>query len=299
VEQHLFLIAVLLPAAVATCAAVLLRRVAPRLVGLALATACVMSARAQDHFGGLPPSNGWMWLPVVVLLIAVVGAAAGDRATGRQGRGIACVVIGLIASLLLPWPEWRTAESRLLLGVAIAGCSALLLPLGMHRGNFSWWCAVSLGLVAPSVLSLATGFAKLAVTIGGVSCACGWIGVAAVLTRPRHRLHAGIAGTMVLACVSVIGSAAAFAFDTSGMPAWVFMLAAVAPLGAWMGEAPPFRGSAMVSALARVSGSAMITAAVVWPCVPRLVPKEPGDAYALIDVARQPKDRGVPGSWTP
>jgi len=287
-EQHLFLIAVLLPAAVATCAAVLLRRTAPRLVGVALAAACVTSARVQDHFGGLPPTNGWMWLPLVVLLVAVLGAAAGDGATGRQGRGIACVVIGLVAALLLPWPEWRAAESRLLLGAAIAACSALLLPLGMHRGNFSWWCAVSLGLVAPSVLALATGFAKLAITIGAVSCACGWIGVAAAVTRPRHRLHAGIAGTMVLACVAVVGSAAAFAFDMSGTPAWIFVLAAAAPLGAWLGEAPPFRGSAMVSALARVAGAAMITGAVIWQCVPRLMPDQPGDAYALRDVARPP-----------
>lgn len=258
-----------------------------------------MSARVQDHFGGLPPTNGWMWLPLVVLLVGVLSLAAGDHATGRPGRGVACAVIGLLAALLLPWPEWRMAEGRLLLGVAIATCAALLLPLGMHRGNFSWWCGISLGLVAPSVLALATGFAKLAITIGAVSCACGWIGVAATLTRPRHRLHAGITGTMVLACVAVVGSAAAFAFDMSGMPGWIFALAAAAPLGTWLGEAPPFRGSAMASALARMAGAAMITGLVLWHCVPKLTPKEPGDAYALADAMRQPTDREACGSRTP
>jgi len=137
-------------------------------------------------------------------------------------------------------------------------------------------------------VALLTGFAKLAVALGAVSCACGWIGVASALVRPRYALHAGISGTLVLVAVTVLGAASAFGYETSSTPAWIFVAAGASPLGCWLGEAPPFRASRMASALARILGVAVLAGAAVTGALlhaNRNASTE-ADAYACVDDPR-------------
>ena len=56
------------------------------------------------------------------------------------------------------------------------------------------------------------------------------------------------------------------------------MLAAVAPLGVWLGEAPPFRATRVASALARVAGVGALAGAAVWAAASHGA--QGSDAYA-------------------
>lgn len=262
-EEDLIIRGVLLPAAFAVVLILLTRRWGTRCRGPVLALTLLLGARANDSFGGFPPTNGWMWIVVATCGVAVTGALAGERSGSRAGRAIVCLLAATIAALLLPLPMWRTADARLVLAGGMGAVALLLLPIGMHRGGFSMWCASSLAIAGVSAVALLTGFAKLAIALGGASCACGWIGVASTLVRPRHALHAGISGTLVIAAVTVLGGASAFAYDTGSTPTWVFVAAAASPLGCWLGDAPPFRASRMASALARIMGVAAIAGAAV------------------------------------
>jgi lysylphosphatidylglycerol synthetase-like protein (DUF2156 family) len=256
--------------------------------GVSCALALLLSARANDSFGGFPPTNGWMWIVIAVCAVALVGAAAGERSASRNGRAIVCALAGCIAALLMPVPMWQSVDARLLLAGALGVIALLLLPVGMHRGGFSFWCACSMAIAGTSVVALLTGFAKLAVALGAVSCACGWIGVASALVRPRHALHAGISGTLVLVAVTVLGAASAFGYETSSTPAWIFVAAGASPLGCWLGEAPPFRASRMASALARILGVVVIAGAAVTGAVlhANRNASTDADAYACVDDAR-------------
>lgn len=281
-EQALLIHGVLVPACCALALTLVLRRRGTRWRGVTLAVALLLGARANDSFGGFPPTNGWMWIVVAVCSAAIVGTMAGERAGSRLGRGITCVVAALVASLLLPLPMWRSTDTRLLLAAGLAVSSILMLPVGMHRGGFSMWCGCSLAMAGTSAVALQTGFAKLAVSIGAVACACGWIGVASSVLRPRHMMHAGIAGTLVVMSVTVLGSATAYAYETAATPGWIFVASAMAPLGCWLGEAPPFRASGMASAIARIVGVATLSGAAVMGAAMHagLGPSTGTDAYA-------------------
>lgn len=287
-EERLFLQAVLLPAACAAIVALSLERHRARWMGATMALALAISAHQQQGSWPWPQGGAWTWLVVACAASALVSAAGGRTTNSRTGRAIVCGVAAALGSLLLPVPGWNDAASRLAL-TAAGGCmSALLLPLGMHRGGFSAWCCHSIGLAAPSLVALSCGFAKLAVALASVSAMCGMVGAASAVTR--RPVHAGISGTVTLAMISVLGSATAQAFDAVGTPGWVFIVAAIAPLGAWLGEAPPFRGTALVSALARIVGVATIAGLAIATIAPRLASQGEPDAYAQ---ARAPL-----GDWT-
>ena len=287
-EQDLIIHGVLLPAACAVVLLLVTRRWGTRVRGVSCALALLLSARANDSFGGFPPTNGWMWIVIAVCAVALVGAAAGERSGSRTGRAIVCALAGCIAALLMPVPMWQSVDARLLLAGALGVIALLLLPVGMHRGGFSFWCACGMAIAGTSAVALLSGFAKLAVALGAVSCACGWIAVASALARPRHALHAGISGTLVIVAVTVLGAASAFGYETSSTPAWIFVAAGASPLGCWVGEAPPFRASRMASALARILGVAVLAGAAVTGAVlhaNRNASTE-ADAYACADDAR-------------
>jgi len=287
-EQDLIIHGVLLPAACAVALLLVTRRWGTRVRGVSCALALLLSARANDSFGGFPPTNGWMWIVIAVCAVALVGAAAGERSGSRTGRAIVCALAGCIAALLMPVPMWQSVDARLLLAGALGVIALLLFPVGMHRGGFSFWCACGMAIAGTSAVALLSGFAKLAVALGAVSCACGWIAVASALARPRHALHAGISGTLVIVAVTVLGAASAFGYETSSTPAWIFVAAGASPLGCWVGEAPPFRASRMASALARILGVAVLAGAAVTGAVlhaNRNASAE-ADAYACADDAR-------------
>lgn len=263
-ELELVIRGVLWPALIALGVVIASRSQRSRLVGVALAAAFAVSAGAQDALSFIPSDASWTWIPLAVAATALVGAAAGERGAGRVGRAATCVIAGSLAALIMPLPEWRDDDARLMLAGAVALHGALLLPIGMHRGGFSSWLAFSVGLAGASVVSLMTGFAKLAVPCGAVSFACGCMGLLALAQRPHRSLHAGIAGALAIAACATLGSAGAFAFETGGVPKVAFVLAGMAPLGCWLGEAPPFRGSRAASALARVTGAMVLAGLGVW-----------------------------------
>jgi hypothetical protein len=278
-ERDLVIHGVLVPAALALAVIVASRSLRTRTVGLALALAFIASAARMEPLALLPSEGSWTWLTIGVGACALIGAAAGERGAGRAGRAATCVLAALLAALLAPLPEWRDDEARLVLAGAVALHGALLLPIGMHRGGFSVWLSFSLALAGTSVVALVTGFAKLAIPCGAVSFTCGCIGLLATLQPERRSIHAGIGGALALAACSTMGAAGAFAFETGGVPKLAFVLAATAPLGCWLGEAPPFRASRAASALARVTGVVALAAAAVWMAASHR--PVTSDAYAL------------------
>ena len=278
-EERLFLSGVLIPALCAAVAASLLQGNLSRWSGAAMATALLVSSANQQGSWAWPRAGEWTWIAVALATVALCGAAAGNDAGSRTGRGVVCAVAACLVSLLLPLPGWQDATARITLAAASALGAALLLPLGMHRGGFSSWLSCSLALAAPSVVALGCGFAKLAVTMAALSATCGLMGVVTVFFR--RPMPPKLSGTLVIALACVSGSATAQAFDSLNTPAWVFVVAGAAPLGAWLGEAPPFRGRSLVSALARVVGVAAIAGLAIWAVAPRLASNGDSDAYAV------------------
>lgn len=278
-EQHLLIHGVLWPCALALALILAWRSLRDRTVGLALALAFVASASEQDQLAAVPPEGSWTWLPVALAAAVVVGCALGRRGAGRSARDAICIVAALIAALLLPLPEWRGDDARLLLAGTLALHASLLLPLAMHRGGFSSWLAFSISIAGTSGVAMASGFAKLAVACGAFSAACGMVGVLALSQRPHRSLHAGIAGGIAIAGCATLGAATAFAFETAGIPRIAFLCVALAPLGSWLGEAPPFRTTPLASGIARVTGSAIIAGLGVWIAMSPM--RRESNAYAL------------------
>lgn len=280
-ERHLLLTGVLLPACAAVLAALLMRGHRARWMGIALTLALAVSVSDQQGHWKWPRAGEWSWLVIATAATGVCGAAAGRSGGGSTvTRGVACGVASCVSSLLLPLPGWHDATLRLSLATAGAASAAMLLPIGTRRGGFSAWASWSLSLAAPSLVALSCGFAKLAVAIAAISAACGVMAVVTVVAR--RPIAAGVSGSLVIALCCVQGSAVARAFDSLDTPAWVFVVAASAPLGAWLGEAPTFRGAGLVSALARLIGVAAIAGLAVWAVTPRLASDGASDAYALV-----------------
>lgn len=279
-ELDLLIRGVIAPVLVAVATLAVFGRDSVRGPGAALTLALLVSCVAQEPIETIPPTAAWQWVPIAALLATAVGLAAGERAVNRAGRCMVCVLSATLACLLLPLPEWSSADARLLLAFGIACLSMLTLPLGMHRGGVSTWFGVAIAFAGSATLVLATGFAKLAVPVGAVGVSCVAVGVTA-WRSPHRSLHAGIAGTIAVASMLGMASAAAFAFQTSQLPGWIPALSAAAPLGLWLGEAPPFRGGRVASALARVLGAALPAFVAAAAAVTHAPPTDQGThAYA-------------------
>jgi hypothetical protein len=280
VESQLILHGVLLPAAFAFALVIAFARRHDRWMGVSLLLAFAISIANFDPIVAQPRQGAWTTVVLSLGIMVAIATIASHRGGSRASRAVACAVAGCASALILTLPEWVGAERRLLLAAALAVCSALLLPPGMHRGGFSFWCAQSLALAGVSLLALSSGFAKLAIPVGAVSALCGWVGVLALFTHPHRSVHAGISGSMTIMGVAVLSAAATYAFDTGELPASACVLAAVSPLGCWLGELPPFRMSRIASGLARILGCAVISGLVALVAL-RNSTQTQGDAYAL------------------
>lgn len=248
--------------------------------GASLALALLVSCAAQEPIVSLPPTAAWQWVPLAVLMATLLAMAAGERGIDRTGRGVVCALASLLACLMLPLPEWSTASSRIGLAAAMTVVSMLLMPLGLHRGGASFWLGLSLSLTGAAVMVLATGFAKLAVPVGAVGVACVLVAARAP-GAPHGSMHAGIAGTIAIVTILGLASAAAFAFETISLPAWIPWVSALAPLGLWLGEAPPFRASRAASALGRLVGAGLPACVAATAAVLHASSADRhGDAYA-------------------
>jgi len=280
VESRLILHGVLLPAAFALALVNAVARRHERWMGVSLLLTFAISISNFDPIVAQPRQGAWTTIVLCLAVMVGIATIANHHGGGRAGRGIVCVIAGSAGALMLTMPEWIAAERRLMLASALAACSALLLPPGMRRGGFSFWCAQSLALAGVSLLALSSGFAKLAIPVGAASALCGWIGVLALLTRPHRAVHAGISGSIAIAGIAGLSSATVFAFDTGELPASACALAAMSPLGCWLGELPPFRASRVASGLARILGCAVISGLVALIAL-RPSARGDADAYAL------------------
>lgn len=279
-ESQLILHGALLPAAFAFALVIAVARRHERWMGVSLLLAFAIAVSHFDPIVARPRQGAWTTIVLCLGLMVGVATVANHRGSGRVIRGITCAVAGCAGALMLTLPEWVGAERRILLAAALAASSALLLPPGMHRGGFSFWCAQSLALAGVSVLALSSGFAKLAIPVGATSALCGWIGVLSLLNRPHRHIHAGISGSVAIAGLAGLVSATTFAFDTGGLPVSACALAAMSPLGCWLGELPPFRASRVASGLARILGCAVISGLVALMAL-RPSARGDADAYAL------------------
>jgi hypothetical protein len=281
VESQLILHGVLLPAAFAFAVVIAFARRHDRWMGVSLLVAFAISVSHFDPIVSQPRQGAWTTIVLCLGLMVGIATIANQRGGTRVTRGITCSIAGCAGALMLTLPEWAGAEQRLLLAASIAACSAILLPPGMHRGSFSFWCAQSLALMGVSLLALSSGFAKLAIPVGAASALCGWIGLLAVFTRPHRSIHAGISGSVAIAGIAGLASATTFAFNTGDLPASACVLAGLSPLGCWLGELPPFRESRVASGLARILGCAAVSGLVAWIALGASAGGD-GDAYALM-----------------
>jgi hypothetical protein len=294
-ETQLFLHGVLLPSAIAFAVVIAIARRHPRWMGVAILIAFVVGVGAFDPIVDRPTTGSWT--NAVLALGAMIAAATGFAGMlhHRLARGLACAICALLGSLVFAMPEWSGAESRLGLAAGLGASCALLLPPGMHRGGFSFWCAQSVALAGASALALWSGFAKLALPVGAVSATCGWIALLAVASRPHRAVHADFTGTVAIAGLAAVAAATVHAFDTGATPSTACLCAGVAPLGCWLGELPPFRGSRMASGLARILGCGAIAGLAVFLAIQR-PGAESSDAYAVANASGDQATIGMDAS---
>ena len=125
--------------------------------------------------------------------------------------------------------------------------------------------ALSFALVAPSVLAMLSGFAKLSIPIGAASFFLGCASLIQVIFPFRTIIHAriGQSGAVVIASIAALGAATGFGYDTNGISNLGWLLAALTPLGIWLGEAPMIRPRPTLSVWARILGCVILAAASI------------------------------------
>lgn len=233
--------------------------------GVALSITLFLSAISEDSIVNFTSQNLWLWFPLAVLLSATLAVVGNIFAHWFNAQSIIACLSTIGAALLLNIPGWGSMTNRLLLGIAVAACAILLLVVVQRRKSFSTPMALSFALIAPSALAMISGFAKLAVPLGAVSCCLGFVSLIRLATRsgaPNNDC-VGFGGAVVVATMAALGAATGFAYDTNAVPTVSWLLAAIAPLGLWLGEAPVIRARPVLSAWARILGCVILTIACV------------------------------------
>lgn len=233
--------------------------------GLALASTLLLSAMSEDSFYSFTTQNLWLWFPLAVGLSALI-ASTGNAFTNSLRTGALIVCASAIpAALVLNIPNWQSPTSRFLLGVVTAIFAFFLNRVVERHNNFSTFIALSFSLTAASVLAMISGFAKLAVPIGAVSCCLGIVSLIRLITwTPAHNhVCLGLSGAVTITSVAVFGSATGLGYDTSGLPIICWVLSAIAPLGLWVGELPRICSRPTLSSWARIFGCAILSAVAI------------------------------------
>jgi hypothetical protein len=246
-------------------------------LGGALAATLALSALSQESPRGFPAQGRWLWFPVAVASCAAVACAAAPWILARARRAALAAALMIAAAMCLQVPEWGSAAARLSLGVGAAALACGVLWFAVHRPGFSTPCALSLALVSPSMVAMLSGFAKLAVPIGAVSCCLGFASLLSLGTASRMRGESpagsttrtpaentlGFSGVIVVAATAALGAATGYGYDTVGVPAPAWLLAGAAPLGLALGELPLVRSRRALAAAARIAGCAIASAAAI------------------------------------
>ena len=233
--------------------------------GPSLSITVFVSALSQDSLVNFTTQNKWLWFACSVLLCGLlVGAGIFFTRTSVTRAFVSCIC-AMLGALLLNIPGWLNIMERLLLAVAVVPCTLLLLIAVQKRVSFSTPMALSFALVAPSVLAMLSGFAKLSIPIGAASFFLGCASLIQVIFPFRTIIHAriGQSGAVVIASIAALGAATGFGYDTNGISTLGWLLAALTPLGLWLGEAPMIRTRPTLSVWARILGCVILAAASI------------------------------------
>ena len=233
-------------------------------VGLALATTLFLSAISEDSLIQFMALNRWLWFPISMLLGAVVVGAGLLFAQSPLARTLVVLASTISAAILLNIPSWEIFTNRLFLGVGAATSAIFLAQVVKIRANISTYIGLSLSLIGPSVLAMLSGFAKLAIPIGAVSFCLGIISLVHIAIQSKSLDRAvGLSGAVVIASIAAFGAATGFGYDTTNLPISSWVIAAIAPLGLWMGELPMIRSRTILSAWARICGCTILAATAI------------------------------------
>lgn len=233
--------------------------------GVAIAIVLFTSAISEDSLQNFTTLNRWLWFPCSILLCGFITGIGDLFSRSFRSRVFISCASGILSALIMNIPEWGNVTSRLLLGMATALCSTLLFVVVQRRNYFSTTISLSFALIAPSVLAMLSGFAKLAVPIGAASCCIGFISLVRLATQSKKPLneYVGFSGAVAIACIASLGAATGFSYDTSGIPVSAWVLASIAPLGLWLGELPIIRPRPILSAWARIMGCVILAASSI------------------------------------
>ena len=237
--------------------------------GCALAATLLLSSMSQESLIQFTSQNRWLWFPLTTFMIAVLTDACGLFKKIMPLRIYIAFAVIILGAAFLLIPSWDNLSRRLFLGVAVGGCATVLVLVVEKRKCFSTSLGLSFSLIAPSVLAMLSGFAKLAIPLGAVAFCLGIISLIELVRQMRGRkcLGLGEGGGVVVASIAGLGSATGFGYDTTNIPIWIWVLSAAAPLGLCLGEFPGICLKKIPSACARICGCVILAVAAILMCV--------------------------------
>lgn len=198
------------------------------------AAAVVAACLAADRWPAIPPAEHWQWIVWLVLGALVLALADSLRPWPAAARGTAAAALACACGwLLIGLPDYR-AWRYVLAGVVLALLAGLDAPARRGRGA-SVALPLVIAAIGASVVVFESGNAKLA-RICGVLAAT--VAVAAVLGwwRPQRAAARGLTAVFPVAYPALILSA--YVVSWSEIPAWAYVVAALAPLGVLVGLVP-------------------------------------------------------------
>lgn len=183
----------------------------------------------------------WQWLWVLAGATAAAGVVIAAARSWWSGIPqalwtlLAGAAAGTVAVLLLKPPGFDAARERMIEFAVVAG--AAWLAAGWRRAGAAaetrggdpagWSVGIAFWLAASGLsgVVLASGFAKLAIPLGGLAA----LSMAAAVLSLRGRRELGFAGVATLAATLGAAAVVGWAYDDTEIPAWSFLAMALAP----------------------------------------------------------------------
>ena len=233
---------------------------------LGLGACFLIAFVAAERWPPLPPLENWHWLAYLAIAATLWG---GVEASGRLPAGVLAgrLVLAVLAGWLITgsWVDHHWSWRFICAGCIIVLAEGMgeLAPRARGSAVALSLCLGAAGAGALLVLAQQARFGQLAGALAGGLA----IAVALSWWRPQITLApGGIVVYAVLVCGLLYSG---FYVSYSEVPSWAYMVAALAPLAAWVGEWGPVarlrpwgrtgvRAAAVVVVLAGVLGTAWV-----------------------------------------